>query len=116
LLPVRVFGATFIPAANQAARDTVGWPTYVRQAADVYDRLTPGGAGRDGDPHRQQRRGRRDRRCGATYGPPAVYSGQNELYNLCPPPDSALHAVFALQAPIDWFATAFTLHPRGQAR
>ena len=107
LLPVRVFGDTFIPAANQAARDTVGWPTYVRQVADVYGRLTPaersatvvltGNYGEAGAIDRY----------GPALGLPPVYSGQNELYNLGPPPDSALHVVFVLQAPIDWFATAF---------
>jgi 4-amino-4-deoxy-L-arabinose transferase-like glycosyltransferase len=107
LLPVRAFGDTFIPEANQAARDTVGWPTYVRQVADVYGRLAPaeraatviltGNYGEAGAIDRY----------GAAYGLPAVYSGQNELYNLGPPPESALHVVFVLQAPIDWFATAF---------
>jgi 4-amino-4-deoxy-L-arabinose transferase-like glycosyltransferase len=107
LLPVRVFGDTFIPEANQAARDTVGWPTYVRQVADVYNRLTPAEraatvilTGNYGEA------GAIDR-FGGAYGLPAVYSGQNELYNLGPPPDSAMHVVFVLQAPIDWFATAF---------
>jgi hypothetical protein len=107
LLPVRVFGNTFIPAANQAARDTVGWPTYVRQVADVVDGLTPAEraatvivTGNYGEA------GAIDR-FGPALGLPPVYSGQNELHNLGPPSESALHVVFVLQAPIATVAYAF---------
>ena len=92
-----VLGDTFIPDVNQATRDTVGWPTYVRQVAEVVDGLTPaeraatviitGNYGEAGAIDRY----------GPAYGLPAVYSGQNELHNYGPPPESAVHVVFVLQ-------------------
>jgi hypothetical protein len=107
LLPVRVLGDTFIPALNQATRDTVGWPTYVDQVAAVVDRLTPAEravtvivTGNYGEA------GAIDR-FGPSLGLPAVYSGQNELYNLGPPPESALHVVFVMQTPVAPFPDAF---------
>jgi hypothetical protein len=107
LLPVRVLGDTFIPVANQATRDTVGWPTYVRQVADVVHRMTPAEravtviiTGNYGEA------GAIDR-FGPAHGLPAVYSGQNALYHLGPPPESALHVVFVLQGPVGRFAIAF---------
>ena len=35
LVPVADLGSTPIPGINQAARDTVGWPAYVREVAAV---------------------------------------------------------------------------------
>lgn len=106
-LPVRTFGDSFIPGLNQAARDTVGWPTYVRQVAAVVDGLTPderaaaviitGNYGEAGALDRY----------GPALGLPAVYSGQNELYNLGPPPESASHVVFVMQSPQAPYADAF---------
>jgi hypothetical protein len=82
-------GRTPIPDINQAARDQVGWPVYVRTVADVYARLPPedrakavlltSNYGEAGALHRY----------GPEYGLPAVYSGQNELYNDGPPPATA---------------------------
>ncbi len=90
-LPIIPLGSLpgWIPAANQSAADSIGWPTYVRQIADVYrslpaeDRadavLFAGNYGETGALDRY----------GAQSGLPSVYSGQNELHRFGPPPDSA---------------------------
>lgn len=39
LVPVGALGATPIPSVNQAARDSVGWPTYVAQITRAYATL-----------------------------------------------------------------------------
>jgi hypothetical protein len=94
-------------AASRVARDTVGWPTDVRQVAEVFDRLAPAEraatvivTGNYGEA------GAIDR-FGPSLGLPAVYSGQNELYNLGPPSESALHVVFVMQTPVAPFPDAF---------
>jgi 4-amino-4-deoxy-L-arabinose transferase-like glycosyltransferase len=89
LLPVPVLARTPIPEVNQVTRDQIGWPTYVRQVAQVYQALpaedrahavvVTGNYGEAGAIDR----------FGPRYGLPKVYSGQNELYNLGAPPDSA---------------------------
>jgi 4-amino-4-deoxy-L-arabinose transferase-like glycosyltransferase len=89
LVPAGSLRGTPIPQILQPVRDQLGWPTYVRQVADVYDRLPPADrahavilAGNYGE-------------YGALtfYGPdhalPSVYSGQNELRRYGPPPASA---------------------------
>jgi 4-amino-4-deoxy-L-arabinose transferase-like glycosyltransferase len=88
LIPVKSLPSA-IPAANQTVQDSIGWPTYVRQVAGVYRALPESDrvhtvlyAGNYGEA------GSLDR-YGPAYGLPAVYSAQNELYNLGPPPDSA---------------------------
>jgi len=105
LVPERLLGDTFIPAANQAARDQVGWPVYVRQVADAVGRLTASEraravivTGNYGEAGAIDRFGR---------GLPPVYSGQNELYNLGPPPESADIAVVVSQGGIRRFDASF---------
>jgi hypothetical protein len=97
VLPVDVIGKTPIPAINQGISDEIGWPRYVRQVADVYlalpaeDKprtiLLTGNYGEAGSLDRY----------GKAYGLPPVYSGQNELWYLGPPPESATVAVFVTQ-------------------
>lgn len=93
VLPVDVVGGTFVPALNQAIRDEIGWPRYVRQVAAVYDALPEQDKARSvlitgnyGEAGALDRYGR-------ALGLPAVYSGQNELWYLGPPPESATVAV-----------------------
>jgi hypothetical protein len=54
-------------------------------------------------------------RFGPEYGLPPVYSGQNELHRLGPPPESADVAILALQGRVDrfrnWFASCETVGP-----
>jgi hypothetical protein len=89
VVPVEQLGRTPIPEINQAARDQVGWPVYVRTVADVYGGLSAGDKsqvilytsnyGEAGALHRY----------GSPYGLPAVYSGHNELYYQARPPADA---------------------------
>src|SRR5213075_1954799 len=82
-----------IPAINQAARDSIGWPTYVHEVAAVVDDLPPeeranavlltGNYGEAGALDRY----------GPALGLPPVYSGQNQLYELGPPPPGTVVAV-----------------------
>jgi len=89
VIPVSVLGDTPVPAINQVARDTVGWPTYVEQVADVHATLPAqdravavivttnyGEAGAVA-------------RYGERFGLPPVYSGHNHLYYQAKPPESA---------------------------
>ena len=41
LVPLSALGSTPIPGINQTAGDSVGWPAYVQQIANVYDDLPP---------------------------------------------------------------------------
>ena len=80
LIPIADVGNTPIPGVNQAVKDSVGWPTYVRQVAAAYrsvplsDRPTTtivasnyGEAGALA-------------RYGSKNGLPHVYSAHNQLY------------------------------------
>jgi hypothetical protein len=93
LLPVTVLGATPVPGLNQLAGDQVGWPTYVRGVAAVYDALPPS------DRSRAVVVASNYGEAGALarYGPPlrlpAVYSGHNALYDAARPPETATVAV-----------------------
>jgi hypothetical protein len=89
LLPVRVLARTPIPALNQTARDQIGWPAYVRQVAEVYGRLPAADRARAVVVTGNYGEHGAIARYGRPYGLPAVYSGQNELYHLGPPPDAA---------------------------
>jgi 4-amino-4-deoxy-L-arabinose transferase-like glycosyltransferase len=95
LLPVRTVAGTPIPAINQVVRDQLGWPTYVAQIAAVYRRMPDRGAavlivGNYGEAGAVER-------YGARYRLPRVYSGQNQLYYLGRPPESATSAVVVMQ-------------------
>jgi uncharacterized membrane protein len=93
LVPLAALGASPIPGLNQLARDQVGWPTYVRQVAAVYDALP------DQDRRRAVLVTSNYGEAGALarYGPPlrlpGVYSGHNALYDVARPPDTATIAI-----------------------
>jgi hypothetical protein len=91
ILPVSAVGSTPIPAINQVVRDQVGWPTYVAQIRAAY-RTVPAARrattivltsnyGEAGAVHQYGR------------DLPPVYSGQNALYFLGPPPASTTTVV-----------------------
>jgi 4-amino-4-deoxy-L-arabinose transferase-like glycosyltransferase len=93
IIPLSVVGSTPVPAINQTAQDSVGWPTYVRQVARVYDALPP-----------REARGAviitsnyGEAGAVARYGPglglPGVYSAQNQLYFQSRPPAGTRVAV-----------------------
>jgi 4-amino-4-deoxy-L-arabinose transferase-like glycosyltransferase len=97
VLPVGVVGGTPIPAINQGIADQIGWQRYVRQIADVYAALpaedkprTVLVTGNYGEAGALDRYGR-------AFGLPDVYSGQNELHRLGPPPESATVVVLVTQ-------------------
>ncbi|MBM7505898.1 glycosyltransferase family 39 protein [Agromyces aurantiacus] len=96
LVPAEVVGATPVPAINQVARDTVGWPAYVRQvakvAADLPDApIITANYGEAG--------------ALARFGPELgvsadrVFSGQNELWFQARPSDGSGAAVFVGYSP-----------------
>jgi 4-amino-4-deoxy-L-arabinose transferase-like glycosyltransferase len=107
VVPVGVLGRTFIPALNQVTRDQVGWPAYVRQVAAATARLSPEERARAVIITGNYGEAGAIDRFGGAYRLPGVYSGQNELYNLGPPPESADVAVVVSQAPAAWFAEFF---------
>jgi hypothetical protein len=97
VLPIGVIGRTPIPAINVGIADEVGWPRYVAQVKRVYDGLpaedrartvlVTGNYGEAGSLDRY----------GKPLGLPDVYSGQNELWYLGPPPESATVALLVFQ-------------------
>ncbi len=94
LIPGSAVGGTPVPAINQVARDTVGWPVYVRQVAGVYAALPAADrAGAVVVASNYGEAGAVDR-YGPAYRLPPVYSGQNQLYYQARPPDSAQVVVF----------------------
>ncbi|WP_432985080.1 ArnT family glycosyltransferase [Dactylosporangium sp. CA-233914] len=97
VLPVGVIGRTPIPAINQGIADEIGWHRYVAQVKGVYDALPPEDRGRavllTGN---YGEAGSLDR-YGKPLGLPDVYSGQNELWYLGPPPESATVVIFVYQ-------------------
>jgi hypothetical protein len=89
VLPVDVLGRTPIPEMNQVARDSVGWPEYVKTVADVYRGLSIEDQSRAVLYTSNYGEAGALDRYGPDYVLPAVYSGHNELWYAGPPPDSA---------------------------
>ncbi len=89
VVPVSLVGATPLPVVNVTLRDSVGWPRYVSQVAEVVATLTPDerrtAAGVASD---YGEAGALDR-FGPPLGVPRVVSGHNELWSLARPPASA---------------------------
>jgi 4-amino-4-deoxy-L-arabinose transferase-like glycosyltransferase len=88
VVPVGSVGATPVPDVNLLAQDSIGWPSYVRQVAGVYDALPDrshavvftSNYGEAGSLHH--------------YRPDVpVYSGQNALYDQARPPDDVTTVV-----------------------
>ena len=107
LLPLHVLGHTPIPTINQVARDQVGWQRYVRQVADVYSGLST--VDRAGAAILTGNYGEYGAlvRYGGRYGLPSVYSGQNQLWYLARPPDSARVVVVVGYDDDAWIAQRF---------
>ncbi len=93
LVPLASLGGTPVPAVNQVAQDTVGWPTYVRQIADVYATLSPTERSRTVVVASNYGEAGAVARYGARYRLPAVYSGQNQLYYQGRPPETATKVI-----------------------
>lgn len=95
VLPVRSLGASPVPALNLAAADSVGWPMYVAQVARVYHRDVPA-AERPDTVVVTSNYGEAGAvaRFGPSHRLPRVFSGQNALYPLGPPPTTTRTVVF----------------------
>jgi 4-amino-4-deoxy-L-arabinose transferase-like glycosyltransferase len=86
LLPVTVVGHSPVIALNPTVGDEVGWPTYVRTVASVYDGLPAGAKAHSVILTGNYGEAGSIVQYGPAYGLPSVYSGQNELYYHGPPP------------------------------
>jgi hypothetical protein len=97
VLPLTVVAETPIPSVNIGIADEIGWPQYVAQVKAVYDALpaedkahTVLFTGNYGEAGALDRYGK-------PQGLPDVYSGQNELWYLGPPPESATVVVWVTE-------------------
>ena len=77
------------PSISPLVPYQIGWPTYVRQVADVYQALPPDDRARAVVITDNYGQAGAIARYGDRYGLPAVYSGHNELWHLARPPESA---------------------------
>jgi len=112
VLPVQTFGRTVIPEINQAARDQVGWPEYVRTLAEVYRTLDPVEQSRAIILTSNYGEAGAIARYGPEYGLPRVYSGHNQLWFEGSPPDSATMALVWAQGRRFWTPLFDTCEPR----
>lgn len=98
LVPVDIVGGTPLPAINQVARDTVGWPAYVQQIADAA--ATAPGADAPIITANYGEAGAVDRFGPALgLGDGEVHSGHNELWYRGHPADGADATVFVGYSP-----------------
>ncbi len=93
LVPVAELGTTPIGDINQTARDAVGWETYVRQVADVYDALPAEDRASAVVVAQNYGEAGAIAVLGPEHGLPWPYSGHNELHRSGPPPEDARVAV-----------------------
>lgn len=103
VLSQEVLAETPIPDLNQTIRDQIGWPTLVDQVEAAYREVSSSDgvivASNYGEAGAIDRYGE---------GLPTVYSGQNELFEYGPPPQSAsvvLAVGFPASALEEWFAS-----------
>jgi hypothetical protein len=93
VIPLGLLGSTPIPAVNEVVAESVGWPRYVSQIADVVS-----AARRAGEEPVVVTSNYGEAGAIARYGPErgidAVYSGHNHLWWVARPPDDATSAVF----------------------
>lgn len=95
LIPVAALAATPVPAINEVARESVGWPRFTAAVTGVRDALPPGERERavvvTGSYGEQGAL--------AKAGVPRVYSGHNQLWDYGPPPADATVAILVNIAP-----------------
>jgi hypothetical protein len=94
VLPADLLARTPVPEVNQVARDTLGWPEYVRQVAGVYAGLPADERARAVVVTANYGEAGAVARYGPALGLPAVHSGHNALADATPPPRSATVAVY----------------------
>jgi 4-amino-4-deoxy-L-arabinose transferase-like glycosyltransferase len=88
-LPVLPVSSVAQFPVNDIAVESVGWPTLVAQVARAYHGLPAGERGRAIVLAGNIGEAGAVNRFGGQYGLPTVYSGNNQLYYLGPPPESA---------------------------
>jgi hypothetical protein len=93
VVPVSDVGSTPVPAINQTARDSIGWPSYVGQIASVYDALPPAAARHAVVIASNYGEAGAVARYGPADGIPTVYSAHNQLYYQSRPPSGTRVAV-----------------------
>jgi hypothetical protein len=89
LLPADRLAATPVPAVNEVARESVGWPEFAAAVRGILASLPP--AERDRAIVLTGSYG--EQGALARAGIPRVYSGQNQLYQYGPPPETGTVAV-----------------------
>ncbi len=99
VIPVSALPATPVPAVNEVARESVGWPELSAQVAGVVSTLSPADRTRAiiltenyGEAGALALRS-------ARHALPPIYSGHNELSHRDPPPASATVAIIVTDAP-----------------
>jgi 4-amino-4-deoxy-L-arabinose transferase-like glycosyltransferase len=93
VVPVSELGATPVPAINQVARDSVGWPTYVEEIAAAARTVPPALRSKTVVVTSNYGEAGAVARYGGPLGLPRAYSGHNQLYYEGRPPDEATVAV-----------------------
>ncbi len=93
VIPVDAVGDSFAMDLNPTTGDQVGWPTYVRQVADVYRSLPAADQARAVVLTANYGEAGAITRFGPELGLPSVYSGHNELHTYGPPPADKTVAV-----------------------
>jgi hypothetical protein len=97
VVPLEDLKNTAITEVNQTVPDQIGWPIYVRQVADVYAALPePDQANAIIITGNYGEYGALDR-YGPPYHLPAIYSGQNALYFLGRPAETARVALLIVE-------------------
>nr|WP_240895162.1 glycosyltransferase family 39 protein [Kineococcus siccus] len=94
VVPVSVLGRTPVPAVNQVARDSLGWPRYVQQVAAVRAALPPGDRARSVVVTSNYGEAGAVDRFGPALGLDTVYSAHNALADQARPPEDATVVVF----------------------
>ncbi|HZZ97438.1 MAG TPA: glycosyltransferase family 39 protein [Jatrophihabitantaceae bacterium] len=94
LVPVSTLSDTPIPGINQVARDSIGWPRYVGQIAEVYARVPSVERPRTIVYASNYGEAGAVDRYGGQFALPRVYSGQNALHFVAEPPSAATTVVF----------------------
>jgi Dolichyl-phosphate-mannose-protein mannosyltransferase len=93
VIPLGVLGSTPVPAINEVVAESVGWPTYVAEVAEVVSAARASG----GEPvvvTSNYGEAGAIARYGPEHGIRSVYSGHNHLWFVARPPDGATSAVF----------------------
>jgi hypothetical protein len=109
VVPVDQLGRTPVPAINQVARDSVGWPAYVREIDAVWAALPPAEKRRAVVVTANYGEQGAIARLGPALGLPQAYSGQNALWSLARPPDDTTTVVLVGYGHADaWLAARFS--------